>query len=61
LSCGEQNAEWFGESACRLDEANDQTIKYQTEMKTHKQNAVQLEKLIGKMKLETNSKSTSGE
>lgn len=46
----------------RLDEANDQTLMYQNEMKSHKQNAVQLEKIIGKMRLEgSQNKSTSGQ
>ena len=46
----------------RLDEANEQTMLYQNEMKAHKQNAVQLEKIIGKMRLEgSQAKSSSGQ
>lgn len=46
----------------RLDEANEQSLQYQNEMKAHKQNAVHLEKLVGKLRLESGapSKVTSG-
>ncbi|XP_067933505.1 coiled-coil domain-containing protein 13-like [Watersipora subatra] len=44
----------------RVDESNEQSLVYQNDMKAHKQNAVKLEKLIGRMKLEHNKASAGG-